>query len=259
VKHRPAPRVAGLVKGEIDMTRRILVWDLPVRVFHWLLATAFVLAYVLAESERWRLVHVTLGYTVLALVAFRLIWGFAGTRYARFCAFAYGPGAVAGYLRRLVRREPAEYVGHNPAGSWAIYGMLALALATGLTGWLHYNEVGGELFEEVHEVVANAWLVLVLIHVAGVIASSLAHRENLPSAMVTGRKDSATGEPAEGARAMVAVLLLAAVGAIWAGMVTTSPSGSLLAPPESVVVGHAAGDSAGARGHDEHDEHDEEH
>lgn len=242
------------------MARRILVWDLPVRVFHWLLASAFVGAYLLAESERWRLLHVTLGYTVLALVTFRLVWGFAGTRYARFRAFAYGPGAVAGYLRRLAHRQPAEYVGHNPAGSWAIYGMLALALATGLTGWLHYNDIGGELFEEAHELVANTWLVLVLIHVAGVIASSLAHRENLPRSMISGRKDSATGEPAEGARAVVAVLLLAGIGAIWAGTMATSPSGSLLAAVERAGYRDEAGGGAALREeHDEDDEHEEEH
>ena len=237
------------------MTRKILVWDLPVRVFHWLLATAFVAAYVLSESERWRLVHVTLGYTVLALIVFRLVWGFVGTRYARFRSFAYGPGAAMSYVRRLLRREPAEYVGHNPAGSWAIYGMLALALVTGITGWLQYNEIGGEVFEEIHEVVANAWLILVLIHVAGVIASSLAHRENLPRSMVTGCKVSETAEPAEGSRAMIAVLLLVVIGTLWAGMSATSPSGSLLAPAGKPDQHETAGRDE-ARG--EHDEHDED-
>ncbi len=137
--------------------------------------------------------------------------------------------------------------------------MLALAFATGLTGWLHYNDIGGELFEEIHEVVANAWLVLVLIHVAGVVASSLAHRENLPRSMISGRKDSATGEAAEGTRAAVAVLLLAAVGAIWAGMVATSPSGSLLAAVEPGRHGDEADRRGDAVLHEDHDEHDEEH
>ncbi|MFO1465535.1 MAG: cytochrome b/b6 domain-containing protein [Steroidobacteraceae bacterium] len=240
------------------MTRRILVWDLPVRVFHWLLATAFVAAYVLSESERWRLVHVTLGYIVLALVVFRLLWGFIGTRYARFGSFAYGPGAAMGYLRRLLRREPAEYVGPNPAGSWAVYGMLALALLTGITGWLQYNEIGGDTFEEIHEVIGNAWLVLVLFHVAGVIASSLAHRENLPRAMVTGYKDSETAEPAEGNRAMIAVLLFVVVGAIWAGMSATSPSGSLLAPLEKTEHQQSAGRGDGGDEHDKRDKHGED-
>ena len=84
-----------------------------------------------------------------------------------------------------------DYEGHNPAGSWAIYGLLALASATAVTGWLHYNAGGGERFEEVHELLANAWLVMVVIHVAGVIVGSVAHRRNLVAAMITGRRAGA--------------------------------------------------------------------
>lgn len=241
------------------MTRKILVWDLPVRLFHWALAAAFVGAYVLSESERWRLVHVTLGYSVLALIAFRLLWGFIGTRYARFASFVYGPGAALRYVADLARRRPAHYIGHNPAGSWAVYLMLALAIGTGLSGWLHYNDFGGEVFEEIHEVLGNAWLVVVLIHVAGVIASSLAHRENLARTMITGMKQVRADEPAaEGPRMIVAVLLLLALVAVWAGSVVTAPHGSLLAAPGA---GRDAGEGADAHGEhsrdgDGHDEDD---
>ena len=105
----------------------VLVWDAPVRVFHWLLAASFVGAYITAESERWRLVHVTLGYTVGALVVFRLLWGLVGTRHARFSAFVRGPAAVAAYLRSLPGGGGEHPVGHNPAGGWAIVGLLTLA------------------------------------------------------------------------------------------------------------------------------------
>lgn len=214
------------------MNRKILVWDLPVRLFHWTLAVAFVGAYVLSESERWRLVHVTLGYTAMALVLFRLVWGLVGTRYARFGSFAYGPGAALRYVADLARRRPGHFIGHNPAGSWAVYLMLALAIATGTSGWLQYNDIGGEVFEEIHEVLGNAWLVVVLIHVAGVVASSLAHRENLARTMITGMKEARTDEPAaEGSRTFVAVLLLVVLGAVWAGSIATAPNGSLLAAP----------------------------
>lgn len=241
------------------MNRKILVWDLPVRLFHWTLAAAFVGAYVLAESERWRLVHVTLGYTVMALVLFRLVWGFIGTRYARFASFAYGPGAALRYVADLARRRPAHFIGHNPAGSWAVYLMLALAVGTGVSGWLQYNDIGGEAFEEIHEVLGNAWLVVVLIHVAGVIASSLAHRENLARTMVTGMKEARADEAAaEGPRAVVAVLLLVVLGAVWAGSVATAPNGSLLAAPGAR---HDSGEQAGdhgepGRGGRDHDEDD---
>lgn len=167
---------------------RIRVWDLPTRFFHWALALSFGAAYVISESERLRQVHVVLGYTVLGLVAFRLIWGFVGTPYARFRSFLFRPAAALGYLRSLVRGRPQQHVGHNPAGSYAVYAILLLAAGTGLSGYCTYNEIGGDGLEELHEVLANAWLIVVCLHVLGVIVSSLVHRENLARSMVTGYK-----------------------------------------------------------------------
>lgn len=175
------------------MQEKSKVWDLPVRVFHWGLAASFAGAYVLSESERLRNVHVALGYGALALIAFRILWGFVGSRYARFASFAYGPGAALRYLRDALRGRPQHYTGHNPAGSWAVYAILLVGLATGVTGYLQYNDLGGESLEELHEVMANAWLVLVGLHVAGVVFSSFVHRENLALAMVTGRKRGEDG------------------------------------------------------------------
>ena len=166
----------------------IRVWDLPVRIFHWLLVLSFAGAFVTAESERLRDVHVVLGYTVLALLAFRLVWAFVGTRYARLSSFAFGPRAVAEYVRSLLTTHPRHYLGHNPAGSWVIYLLVLLGIAAGVTGYATYNDVGDEWMEELHEGAANAMLALVFVHVAGVIVSSVLHRENLVKAMVTGYK-----------------------------------------------------------------------
>lgn len=191
--------------------RRILVWDAPVRVFHWLMVLCFAGAYLTSESERWRLVHVSLGYTMAALVGFRLVWGLVGTRHARFANFVRGPLAVARYLGSLLRGQPEHHVGHNPAGAWAIVALLALAAGVTATGWAHYNELGGDWLAEAHELAANAMLLTVGVHVAGVVLSSWLHRENLVRAMLTGRK---TGRPEDGihrAGYAVAVLLLAAV------------------------------------------------
>ena len=98
-----------------------LVWDLPVRLFHWLLVLCFAGAWLTAESEHWRLVHVTLGYTMAALVAFRIVWGLLGTRYARFSSFVRGPSAVLAYLRSLSGPKPEHHTGHNPAGACLLY------------------------------------------------------------------------------------------------------------------------------------------
>ena len=204
--------------------RRVLVWDAPVRVFHWLLAACFVGAFVTGDSERWRLLHVTLGYTAGALVVFRLLWGLTGTRHARFAAFVRGPGAVAGYLRSLLQREPQHTVGHNPAGAWAIVGLLALTLGVVAAGWATYTEVGGEWLEELHEGAANVLLALVLVHVAGVVVSSRLHHENLVRAMITGRKN---GLPADGIRhawRSVAALMLCAVLGFWSWQWSQAPA-----------------------------------
>lgn len=195
--------------------KKVLVWDAPVRVFHWLMVLCFVGAYTTSESETWRLVHVTLGYTMAGLVVFRLVWGLMGTRYARFSSFVRGPRAVAQYLRTLVGRNPEHHTGHNPAGAIAIVGMLSLSAMIAATGWATYNDVSGEWVAELHEVVANGMLLLVGVHLAGVVVSSWLHQENLARTMVTGRK---SGAPAQGIRSAwywVAVALLTAVLGFW--------------------------------------------
>ena len=195
-----------------------LVWDLPTRVFHWLLAATFAGAYLTAEGERLRDVHMLLGYSAAGLVGFRVLWGIVGTRYARFTAFPLSPRAVFDYLKSLLTFSPRHYFGHNPAGSWAILGMLALIAALGATGWAQAVEVGPEWLEDLHEGLANALLALVIVHIAAVLISSLLHRENLPRAMVTGYKPGG-GPAAAGTRWLVAVGLVAAIGAFWAGAI----------------------------------------
>jgi cytochrome b len=195
---------------------RILVWDAPVRVFHWLMVLSFVGAYLTAESERWRLVHVTLGYTMLGLIAFRLVWGFIGSRYARFSEFVRGPAAVARYLASLVRGRPERHTGHNPAGALAILALLVMALAVVATGWASYEQAAGEWLEELHEVAANLMLAVVFVHVAAVAVSSWLHRENLVGAMIGGRKP---GSPQDAIRSVwrsLAALMLVAVLGFWA-------------------------------------------
>ena len=193
----------------------VLVWDAPVRVFHWLMALSFAGAYVTAESERWRLVHVTLGYTVMGLVAFRLVWGLVGTRHARFGDFVRGPRAVLRYLGSLLQGRPEHHVGHNPAGALAIMALLALGACVTAAGWATYTEVGGEWLEEVHEVLANLMLAIVVVHVAAVVLSSRLHHENLVRAMVTGRKAAPATEGIRSAWRSVAVVLLVAVLGFW--------------------------------------------
>jgi cytochrome b len=200
------------------MTTRILVWDFPTRIFHWLLAASFAGAFLTAESERYRDVHVALGYLMLALIGFRLVWGLVGTQYARFRSFSFGPSRVRSYLGSLLRGSPEHYVGHNPAGSWVIYGLLLLGMLSGVTGYATYNDLGGEAFEELHEVFAGAMLALVTLHIAGVIVSSLLHRENLVRSMISGYKPGKAAQGIRNARWLTGGLLAAGAMALWIGV-----------------------------------------
>lgn len=214
----------------------IHVWDLPVRVFHVLLALSFAGAYATAESERWRLVHVTLGYTLGGLVAFRLVWGVVGGRYARFASFVRGPGAVLRYLSSLVKQKPEHHVGHNPAGAIAIVMLLVAGLGAVISGWTVYQDQWGDWLEEVHEFFGNAMLGVVLVHIAGVLIASGLHRENLAKAMVTGCKRGAPEEAAResGVARWLAVAILLSVMGFWYVQWQTSPSQG-----DATAAGHA--------------------
>jgi cytochrome b len=226
---------------------RILVWDLPVRAFHWLLALAFAGAFLTAESERVRDLHVALGYTFAGLLAFRLVWGLIGTRHARFASFAYGPRAVWRYVASLLAGRPEHHAGHNPAGGWAIFAMLALGFAVAGSGYLVYDDVGGEAVEALHEVSANALLALVLVHVAAVLVSSVLHRENLVTAMVTGRKRCAPEDGIRGTHWAPAAALAATVVGLWLALFNSPDIPTPAARGPDSDRGHAA------RGHDRGD------
>jgi cytochrome b len=203
-----------MMKG-IAMKIKILVWDVPTRVFHWMLALSFAGAFITGDSERYRDLHLLLGYLLLGLIGFRLIWGISGTRYARFKSFLFKPSEIVAYVVSIVRRKPKHYVGHNPAGSVAIFLLLGLGVLSGATGWLAYNEMGGEWLKELHEVSANAMLAVVGLHIAGVILSSVLHRENLARSMITGYKVAEPGQGIRFGHAWLGVLLLLAAAAFW--------------------------------------------
>ena len=158
------------------MSQRILVWDVPTRVFHWLLVLSFCGAYLTAESERYRDIHLVLGYTLLGLIGFRLLWGFFGTRYAQFRSFLFKPGEIAAYALSLLKGKPAHYIGHNPLGSVAIWLLLGLVVLSCVSGVLLFQDIGGDALEELHEFTSNTILVIVLLHIAGVAVSSVLHR-----------------------------------------------------------------------------------
>lgn len=205
-----------------DRTQMIRVWDPFVRAAHWGLVIAFAVAY-LTEGEPLT-IHSWAGYVIAAIIVLRIVWGFVGPHHARFGTFVYGPSTVLSYLRDLLLLRSKRYVGHSPAGGAMVVALLLSLGATTLTGmaylaqdknagpfapWLGHpsaetaatatgpsansmldseNGEDEDTLKEVHEFFANLSLALVFLHVAGVTVASLAHRENLPRAMITGRK-----------------------------------------------------------------------
>jgi cytochrome b len=178
----------------------VYVWDLFVRLFHWTLVVGFTVAYF---TEDPLIVHVWAGYVVGALIVARVVWGLIGPRYARFSDFVYGPVATLRYVRDLILLRSPRYLGHSPGGGAMVMLLLVFLAATVLTGLLVYGgeqQAGplagmlskdtGEAIEEVHEVVANITLALVIAHIAAVALASFVHRENLVGAMITGYKSS---------------------------------------------------------------------
>jgi len=165
----------------------VKVWDPLVRLLHWGLAAAVIIALMSDES---RSLHKAVGYAAAGLVLLRFIWGFVGPAHARFADFVRSPGAVLAYLRDVARLRPPRHIGHNPAGGAMILALLGLVLVAALSGWMQETDrfFGVAWVENLHSASANLLIVLVVLHVAGVIASSLLHRENLIQAMISGRK-----------------------------------------------------------------------
>lgn len=209
--------MADIVTLASGRNQRVSVWDPAVRIAHWLLVLAFAIAYLTAEEETESpdLLHVWGGYVVGAVVAFRFVWGFVGSEHARFSDFVCGPLAALRYLIDLVLGGAKRYLGHSPAGGAMVLALLVCLAGTVGTGLVVYGEEGKgplagivlvtssphhaqnsserkeaeeSLLGELHSTLANVTLLLIVFHILGVGLASFAHRENLVSAMINGKK-----------------------------------------------------------------------
>jgi len=207
------------------MKEEIRVWDPLVRIFHWSLVLAFVVAYLSGEEESD--IHIYAGYIIAGLLAFRLLWGFVGSRYARFSDFWYAPRDIIGYIKDMLSGSPKHYLGHNPAGAAMIFALLLSLVVVTYSGLKvyaieegagplaqgteislitsayaddddddehgeygeHEEDEEEEFWEEIHEASANFVLFLVILHIAGVFVAGKLHDENLVKAMITGNKE----------------------------------------------------------------------
>lgn len=209
---------------------RVRIWDLPTRLFHWTLALLVVFSVATAKiGGNWMHWHMWSGYAILALLVFRLLWGFAGSRYALFAQFVRGPRTVLAYLRApqgAGRRHP----GHNPLGAWSVLALLATLLVQASTGLFANDEIATEgplskfvsgatasLMTRIHALNQNVIYALVALHLAAIAYYFFGKRENLVAPMITGFKRGIAADPAQDdalTRARAAVLALLAAGLV---------------------------------------------
>lgn len=177
----------------------VRVWDPLLRLFHWLLVLTFGLSWFTQEQNY--ALHLLAGYAVLALLLFRLAWGLIGGHYARFRSFRFGPTTTLHYVTDMLRLKPPRYLGHNPAGALLVLVLLAGLLVISLSGVAldaAENRAGPlaatrlflytDIIQEIHVWSTHIVLALIAIHLAGVLFSSLVHKENLLRAMIDGIK-----------------------------------------------------------------------
>jgi cytochrome b len=181
-------------------TRLVKVWDAPTRLFHWVVAVLVGFSW-LSMHETWIELHFLSGYTILALLLFRLAWGFVGSDTARFGRFLRSPVAALRHLSHIGRREPDREIGHNAAGGWMVLVMLALLLVQALTG-LFANTDGmdsgplahlvgksrSDWLSNIHSINFTLIEIAVALHVLAVLAYAVLKRQDLVRPMVTGRK-----------------------------------------------------------------------
>lgn len=172
--------------------RSLLVYDWPTRIFHWLFAGFFVAAFAISnliddDSTIFPL-HMLAGLAMCSVILLRIVWSLSGTRHARLSDLVLGPASLLAYFRGMFSGAGHRWVGHNPASSWAAVVMVCLGLGLGVTGYLMTTGPESDLLEEAHELMANAFLVVVLLHIGGLVAHALRYRDRLAGSMVTGTK-----------------------------------------------------------------------
>jgi cytochrome b len=170
----------------------VRVWDRFVRIAHWTLAACVLTAWITGEIRHppAQRLHEWCGYIALAVIALRIRWGWNGPRYARFAQFIAGPARTLAYAKTVLLRSEPRYIGHNPLGGWMIVALLLVAGVASLTGWLSVTDRfwGVAWVQDAHAVLSDALIALIVLHLTGVLYTSVRHGENLVAAMWRGTK-----------------------------------------------------------------------
>lgn len=196
--------------------RSTLVYDLPTRIFHFFFATLFISSFAIAkivdDESTVFTYHMLLGLMLGALVLWRLVWGIIGSKYAKFSQFNLNPKELKDYFFGILSGSKRRWQGHNPASSWAAITMFTLAAGLAITGYL-MGTGHKESFEDVHEFMANMFVITAGLHIAGVMIHSMRHQDLIGLSMIDGKKElNDLHAPAiPSARPIAAVLLMALI------------------------------------------------
>ena len=187
--------------------KRVKVWDLPLRLFHWLLVFFFCVSWITGVMRDFKL-HFISGYILLTLIIFRIIWGFTGSTHARFSDFVKGPKTVIAYVRRMLAKAPSNDIGHNPLGGWSVLALLVALLVQIGSGLMStYFAYGSDrflaqyfsrdwrgVFGDFHEIFFNALMALVIVHISAIAFYYFGKKNNLVKPMITGNKEIPVSE-----------------------------------------------------------------
>lgn len=232
---------------------RSYIWSLPTRIFHILLVIFVGVVFVLAEFDNLLEYHAIVGYVIALLFIFRIVWGFLDIKYSNFKDFNFDIKDLIQYMFNIFGNKK-HYIGHNPASSWAIIAMIVLGLLSVVSGVIVYGTQEGmgvlsflnlsmfkdmDLFEDIHELFANAFMIVIFIHIAGVLMDRILHKSKAIESMITGYKDTDTKENKENVKLTIFQKLF---GLLWIALsifllvyLLNTPSNILIADSNKVV------------------------
>lgn len=264
--HSMNPAAANTTATAATRSPRRLITDAPTRMFHGLFALSFIGAYLTAESEHWRLLHVTLGYGFAGLLVFRLLYGLVGPRQARLHLLWRKLSAAPTWFQDVRDKPSMASLTGRPAQNLgmavAIALMLSLVIPLTLTGYATYNDwgdtLGGDALEELHGFFANTFLIVVLAHVGLIALLSVLRHQNMARPMLTGRIDGHGPSPVARNRRWLAVLMLLVLLAFGAWQWHASPQGLLSDQGFSTGQEHDRGGGRGDGGRDARQDEDDD-
>jgi cytochrome b len=255
-----------LWSADMKENNKTTVYDWPTRIFHWLFALLFVVAYVIAEtvSDESSLfsLHIMAGLTIGFILILRIIWGFIGTTYARFSSFKMNPAELIRYLKDAAVAKTKRYLGHNPASSYAAVIMFICAAGLAITGVMMTGGSESDFYEETHKLLANIFLITVVAHVGGIIFHHIKHRDSLWSSMFDGKKKALSEKTGITSSKRFAGMLFLILTLTWTGYLYSqynSTNQTLDFFGQELILGeeeHESGAALEAESHEENNDDD---